>query len=174
MQQTQIDPLHIAEVEEIFSGLAFGIDATTWLSGRDTFLNHTEPMRARTRFSLGHYLFFGDPTCSLPALGYGSDKEREWVIEQILIERYSLANEPTAVYSRKWRQRAGECVPVTLETISIQQLKASIVACCAFLAVPPSNDDGVKLQRLVEQLRKELGKRLTGNKRKTPTTTVTS
>lgn len=166
MQQYQNEQLHIAEVEEIFSGLAFGIDADTWLSGRETFLNSTEPMRARTKFALGHYLFFGDPTCSLPALGYGSDKEREWVIKQVLFERQALANEPTAVYARKWRQRAGECIPVALETISIQQLKASIVACSGFLAVPPSNEDGMKLQRLVDQLRKELGKRLTGSKRK--------
>lgn len=170
MQQYQNEELHVAEVEEIFSGLAFGIDAETWLCGRDTFLNQTEPMKAKTRFALGHYLFFGDPTCSLPALGYGSDKEREWVIKQILIERPALANEPTAIYARKWRQRAGECVPVSLESISIQQLKASIAACCSYLTVPPSTDDEQRLQRLIDQLRKELGKRLTGIKKKSPTT----
>jgi hypothetical protein len=172
MQQFQNEQLHMAEVEEVFSGLAFGIDANTWLSGRETFLNHDAPMKARTRFALGHYLFFGDPTCSLPALGYGSDKEREWVIRQILLERQSLTDEPPAVYARKWRQRAGECVPVTLEAISIQQLKASIVACSAFLAVPPSQDDGSRLQRLIDQLRKELGRRLTGSKHKPAGTTA--
>jgi len=166
MEQYQNEPLHIGEVEEVFSGLAFGIDANTWLSGRETFLSTSLPMRARTRFALGHYLFFGDPTCSLPALGYGSDKEREWVIRQILLERQALVDEPQGVYARKWRQRAGECIPVTLEAISIQQLKASIVACSAFLAVPPSPDDGSRLQRLIDQLRKELGKRLTGAKHK--------
>jgi len=85
MQQYQHEPLETAEVDKIFSGLNFGIDAETWLSGRDTFFNQDEPMRARTKFALGHYLFFGDPTCSLPALGSGSDKEREWVIKQILL-----------------------------------------------------------------------------------------
>lgn len=168
MQQYQHEPLETAEVDKIFSGLNFGIDAETWLSGRDTFFNQDEPMRARTKFALGHYLFFGDPTCSLPALGSGSDKEREWVIKQILFERYALVNEPSAIYARKWRQRAGECVPITTESISVQQLKASIVACCAFLAVPPSSDDSAKLQRLVEQLRQELARKLSGTKRRVP------
>lgn len=170
MPQYENEQLQLDEVDKIFSGLTFGIDPQTWLSGRETFLSQDEPLRARTKFALGHYLFFGDPTCSLPALGYGSDKEREWVIKQILFERHALLNEPSAFYARKWRQRAGECIPVTLESISIQQLKASIVACCAFLAFPPSNEDSQKLQRLVEKLRKELTRKLSGPKRKTPTT----
>ncbi|HEY9717319.1 MAG TPA: hypothetical protein V6C69_07620 [Trichormus sp.] len=166
MQTQDTDTLPLSEIEQIFSGLAFGIDASMWLSGREMFFNNSEPLRARTRFALGHYLFFGDPTCSLPALGYGSDKEREWVIRQILIERQGLINEPSAVFARRWRQRAGECVPITVDSISTQQLKASIIACCAYAAMPPSTDDANKLDRLIDQLRKELGRRLTGPKRK--------
>ena len=155
-----------AEVEEIFSGLAFGIDAQAWLAGRQTFFSHDEPAKASTRFDVAHYLFFGDPTCGLPALGYGSDCEREWAVKQVLHERHALIDEPSAVYARKWRQRAGECIPIHLESISTQQLKASIVACSAFVAVPPSTQDAHRLQRLIDQLRKELARRITGPTKK--------
>jgi len=166
MQIHDNDSLPLSEVEQIFSGLAFGIDASMWLSGREMFFNNSDPLRARTRFALGHYFFFGDPTCSMPALGYGLDKEREWVIKQILIERQGLINEPPAVFARRWRQRAGECVPITVDSISTQQLKASIIACCAYAAMPPSAEDATKIQRLIDELRKELGRRITGPKRK--------
>ncbi|MGH9551353.1 MAG: hypothetical protein ACRD3W_18355 [Terriglobales bacterium] len=167
MHHVQNEQYCVAEVEEIFCGLAFGIDAEAWISGRNTFFEHAEVFRARTRFALAHYLFFGDPTRGLPALGYGSDKEREWVIKQILAERHKLINDPEEIYARTWRKRAGECVPITLETVSIQQLKASIVACSAYAAIPPSADDAQRLTKLIEQLRKELSRRITGPTRKT-------
>ncbi|HEY9776873.1 MAG TPA: hypothetical protein V6C81_24125 [Planktothrix sp.] len=162
MQHYQNEQVSAAEVEEIFSGLAFGIDANAWLSGRQTFFNNAEPLRARTKFSVAHYLFFGDPTRGLPALGYGSDCEREWTVKQIVYERNSLVCEPTAIYARKWRQNAGECIPMCLESTSTQQLKASIVACSAYLAMPPSTQDAHRLQRLIDQLKGELTRRITG------------
>lgn len=174
MQQADPTQLCVTEVEEIFSGTAFGIDPTAWLEGRHNFLSSAIPLRATTRFSIGHYLFFGDPTLSLPALGYGLDRERDWVVKQVLLERNNLLNEPIGIYARRWRQRAGECIPITLEAVSTQQLKASIVACCAYAASPPSYEDRQKLQRLIDQLRKELTRRITGPKRRTETTVTTT
>lgn len=167
MQQLNEQEFCEAAVHEIFSGLAFGIDAETWMTGRTIFVNENEPARAINKFALAHYLFFGDPTRSLPALGYGSETEREWVISHVLFQRRVNTDESAAKTSaRTWRKRAGECVPISLDSVSTEQLKGCIAACLAYAVTAPSAEDANKLSLLIEQIRQELTKRITGPKRK--------
>lgn len=73
-------------VQTVFHQLPPGIIAHNWYKGR---LYHLEGLtgpsqRADAIESIGHYLFYGDPSRNLPALGYGYEKERQWAIEQFL------------------------------------------------------------------------------------------
>jgi hypothetical protein len=38
---------------------------------------------------MGHYLFYGDPEIKLPALGYGCEQERQWLLEKILSTKHN-------------------------------------------------------------------------------------
>lgn len=80
---------HTATVRTIFGDLPPGIDADLWYSGRSYHQSGLlgPSQRADAIFSLGHYFFYGDPTCGLPALGYGYEKEREWAIKDFLATR---------------------------------------------------------------------------------------
>lgn len=73
-------------VRAVFHRLPPGIIADTWYKGRVFHLNGlTAPsQRAEAIFCLGHYLFYGDPSRDLPALGYGYEQEREWAIKEFL------------------------------------------------------------------------------------------
>jgi hypothetical protein len=76
----------VAQVEIVFAVLPPGMDAAIWLKGR---LYHLQGLtgpsqRADAIFCLNHYLFYGDPSRELPALGYGYAKERRWSIERML------------------------------------------------------------------------------------------
>lgn len=73
-------------VQAVFHQLPPGIIVDNWYKGR---LYHLEGLtgpsqRADAIESIGHYLFYGDPSRNLPALGYGYEKERQWAIEQFL------------------------------------------------------------------------------------------
>ncbi|MGE0266604.1 MAG: hypothetical protein AB7V06_28275 [Candidatus Obscuribacterales bacterium] len=73
-------------VRAVFHQLPPGIIVDNWYKGR---LYHLEGLtgpsqRADAIECIGHYLFYGDPSRSLPALGYGYEKERQWAIEQFL------------------------------------------------------------------------------------------
>lgn len=79
------------EVNKIFSVLPPGINADTWWRGRcyyDSGLTGPS-QRAEAVFCLGHYLFYGDPSRSLEALGYGYEQDREWLIEEILSTKHN-------------------------------------------------------------------------------------
>ena len=77
---------HIQTVQEIFSGLPPGIRTDDWYRGRGYHQNGLtgESQRADAIRCLSHYFFYGDPSRSLPALGYGYEIERELAIKQIL------------------------------------------------------------------------------------------
>lgn len=73
----------------IFRQLPPGMQPDTWYKGR---LFHLQGLsgpsqRAEAIFCLSHYLFYGDPSRALPALGYGYEEERKWAIEQFLETR---------------------------------------------------------------------------------------
>lgn len=73
-------------VQAVFHRLPPGIVIDTWYKGRLYHLNglSAPSQRADAIFCLGHYLFYGDPSRDLPAMGYGYEQEREWVIKEFL------------------------------------------------------------------------------------------
>lgn len=76
----------LCTVLEVFQGLPPGMNAETWINGREfAQVGLTgKSQRAEAIYCLSHYLFYGDPERRLPALGYGYEKERQWAIEKIL------------------------------------------------------------------------------------------
>jgi hypothetical protein len=73
-------------VRAVFHRLPPGIIVDNWYKGRLYHLNGlTGPsQRAESIECLGHYLFYGDPSRDLPAMGYGYEQEREWAVHQFL------------------------------------------------------------------------------------------
>ena len=82
-------------VTGVFSKLPPGIIVDNWYKGRLYHLNGlTGPsQRAEAIECLGHYLFYGDPSRDLPALGYGYEQEREWAIREFLSCRHNGQSE---------------------------------------------------------------------------------
>lgn len=76
-------------VRAVFHKLPPGIIVDNWYKGRLFHLNGlTGPsQRAEAIECLGHYLFYGDPSRDLPALGYGYEQERQWAIHEFLEAR---------------------------------------------------------------------------------------
>lgn len=76
-------------VRGVFHRLPPGIIVDNWYKGRIYHLSGlTGPsQRAEAIESVGHYLFYGDPSRNLPALGYGYEQEREWAIHEFLEAR---------------------------------------------------------------------------------------
>jgi hypothetical protein len=77
-------------VQAVFHRLPPGIIVDNWYNGRLYHLNGlTGPsQRAESIECVGHYLFYGDPSRNLPALGYGYEQEREWALEEFLRARH--------------------------------------------------------------------------------------
>jgi hypothetical protein len=87
VQREQIaDRLSLAGVLNVFGDIPPGIRADIWWRGRSYFENGlTGPgQRADAIFSLGHYLFYGDPERVLEPLGYGYENERRHAVTSIL------------------------------------------------------------------------------------------
>ena len=76
-------------VQAVFQKLPPGIIVDNWYKGRLYHLNGlTGPaQRAEAIECVGHYLFYGDPSRDLPALGYGYEQERQWAVEEFLKAR---------------------------------------------------------------------------------------
>lgn len=76
-------------VRAAFRKLPPGIIVDNWYKGRLYHLSGLTgaSQRAESIECLGHYLFYGDPSRDLPALGYGYEKEREWAITEFLTAR---------------------------------------------------------------------------------------
>lgn len=140
------------EVEKIFCGLPPGIEPFLWSAGSDYFLRGSfSPARqAEAIFTLGHYLFYGDPSKNLHALGFGYEAEREWVIENILVE------EKASMSAKSWSQRAARCVPVMLDSTETTRLKACVVALKSFLITAPTRNDAMQLEVIMGQMYDEL------------------
>lgn len=73
-------------VQAVFHRLPPGIIVDNWYKGRLYHLNglNGPSQRAESIECVGHYLFYGDPSRELPALGYGYEQERQWAIEEYL------------------------------------------------------------------------------------------
>lgn len=76
-------------VRAVFHKLPPGIIVDNWYKGRLYHLNGLSgpSQRAEAIECVGHYLFYGDPSRNLPALGYGYEQERQWAIEEFLHAR---------------------------------------------------------------------------------------
>lgn len=74
-----------------FGDLPPGILADVWVKGRDYYQNGLSgpSQRADAIYSLSHYLFYGNPESELPALGYGREQERQWLLEEILSSKHN-------------------------------------------------------------------------------------
>jgi hypothetical protein len=76
-------------VRAVFHRLPPGIIVDNWYKGRLYHLNglHGPSQRAEAIECVGHYLFYGDPSRDLSALGYGYEQERQWALEEFLKAR---------------------------------------------------------------------------------------
>ncbi len=81
----------MAVVKSVFRTVPPNIIADNWLKGRNYYaVGLTAPnQRADATTSLSHYLFFGDPERLLPAMGYGYEDERNWVIQEVLTTKHN-------------------------------------------------------------------------------------
>lgn len=78
-------------VSSIFGHFPTGIIAENWHRGR---LFHLQGLsgpsqRAEAIHCLNHYLFYGDPSRDLPAMGYGYEQERAWAVTEFLEARHN-------------------------------------------------------------------------------------
>jgi hypothetical protein len=82
---------HDIFVASLFGHLPLNIDAETWQKGRQFHLQGltARSQRAEAAFCLGHYFFYGDPSRSLPALGYADADNRERLIQEFLIANHN-------------------------------------------------------------------------------------
>lgn len=73
-------------VTSVFRRLPPNLIADNWYKGRLFHLNGLSgpSQRAEAIVCIGHYLFYGDPSRGLPALGYGYEQEREWALRDFL------------------------------------------------------------------------------------------
>ena len=76
-------------VTSIFRRLPPNIIVDNWYKGRQFHLNGLSgpSQRAEAIVCIGHYLFYGDPSRGLPALGYGYEQERQWALRDFLANR---------------------------------------------------------------------------------------
>jgi hypothetical protein len=90
-EREQSDPDDAAIVASIFGTLPPGINASSWLKGRNYAMAGLggPSQRADAIFCLSHYLFYGDPEFDRPALGYGYEQQRTWVMEQLLNDKHN-------------------------------------------------------------------------------------
>jgi len=78
-------------VTTVFGHLPSGMNTENWCRGRLFSIEGlTGPsQRAEAIFCLNHYLFYGDPSRNLPAMGYGFAEERDWAVKEFLEARHN-------------------------------------------------------------------------------------
>lgn len=83
------------QVTTVFGHLPSGMNAENWSRGREfSIAGLTGPsQRAEAIFCLNHYLFYGDPSRNLPAMGYGFEEERDWAVREFLEARHNGQSE---------------------------------------------------------------------------------
>ncbi len=78
-------------VRAVFQELPPGIICDNWYKGRLYHLYglNGPSQRAEAIVCLSHYLFYGDPSRNIPALGYGYEQKRQWAITKFLSARHN-------------------------------------------------------------------------------------
>lgn len=84
-------PDQLQQILEAFGAVPPNIIPERWLAGRSIAqLGLTsKSQRHEAQLALSHYYFYGDPTLSIPALGYGYEDERQAVITQVLMTKHN-------------------------------------------------------------------------------------
>jgi hypothetical protein len=82
-------------VTTVFGHLPSGMNVEDWCRGRQFSIEGlTGPkQRAEAIFCLNHYLFYGDPSRNLHAMGYGFEEERDWAVKEFLEARHNGQSE---------------------------------------------------------------------------------
>lgn len=82
-------------VTTVFGHLPSGMNAENWCRGRQFSIEGlTGPsQRAEAIFCLNHYLFYGDLSRKLHAMGYGFAEERDWAVKEFLEARHNGQSE---------------------------------------------------------------------------------
>ncbi|MBX9719750.1 MAG: hypothetical protein K2X81_00005, partial [Candidatus Obscuribacterales bacterium] len=92
-RNVQLEPLTKSSdlLKDVFGTIPPGIIPDVWEQGRSYYADGlTGPsQRADAIFSLGHYLFYGDPEQNLEALGYGCEQIRQELIEEIISSKHN-------------------------------------------------------------------------------------
>ena len=80
-----------AFVQKTFGAFPPGINADTWVKGREYFEKGLsgESQRADAIFSLSHYFFYGDPQNAVQPLGYGCEQDRQRSVEQAISSQHN-------------------------------------------------------------------------------------
>lgn len=103
-------------VMSIFGKVPQGMICESWVRGRNYYQHGLAAagQRADAVFTLGHFLFYGDPKAGLEAIGYKRDDERRKEIEDVLAQKhhgYSKDISAGRAEARKHIERATAWVP---------------------------------------------------------------
>jgi hypothetical protein len=162
---------NLVEVRDIFGGLPPGIIPGAWRKGRGYYARNLAGPKPTKEIiqSVDQYLFYGDPSRNLFALGHGFDAQRQWVINNILLDgsparsQASYRKLPFEVKrrARLWGDRVADCLDLVDETDSIEVLKTAIVSLKALLFTAPSDCDAQGLRSVIRHLRMVLSQQTT-------------
>jgi hypothetical protein len=111
-------------VKQIFGGrIPVGLNIARWNEGREFLisgLTHTG-QRSHALWSLSQYLFYGDPSRQLTALGYGDESERAEDLKDWLFKKHNgfsqqINNNDPDAYDQI--DRMVNCVPPALRNVA--------------------------------------------------------
>lgn len=154
---------NLVEVRDIFGGLPPGIIPGAWRKGRGYYARNLAGPKPTKEIiqSVDQYLFYGDPSRNLFALGHGFEVQRQWVINNILLDASPARSQATyrklpfevKRRARLWGDRVADCLDLVDETDSIEVLKTAIVSLKALLFTAPSDCDAQGLRSVIRHLR---------------------
>lgn len=162
---------NLVEVRDIFGGLPPGIIPGAWRKGRGYYARNLAGPKPTKEIiqSVDQYLFYGDPSRNLFALGHGFEVQRQWVINNILLDASPARSQATyrklpfevKRRARLWGDRVADCLDLVDETDSIEVLKTAIVSLKALLFTAPSDCDAQGLRSVIRHLRMVLSQQTT-------------
>lgn len=162
---------NLVEVRDIFGGLPPGIIPGAWRKGRGYYARNLAGPKPTKEIiqSVDQYLFYGDPSRNLFALGHGFEPQRQWVINNILLDASPARSQATyrklpfevKRRARLWGDRVADCLDLVDETDSIEVLKTAIVSLKALLFTAPSDCDAQGLRSVIRHLRMVLSQQTT-------------
>jgi hypothetical protein len=162
---------NLVEVRDIFGGLPPGIIPGAWRKGRGYYARNLAGPKPTKEIiqSVEQYLFYGDPSRNLFALGHGFEVQRQWVINNILLDASPARSQATyrklpfevKRRARLWGDRVADCLDLVDETDSIEVLKTAIVSLKALLFTAPSDCDAQGLRSVIRHLRMVLSQQTT-------------